>query len=498
MTTAMIYARFSDRDREDESSLDDQVRICTERAAREGWTILETYREPRVSGYAFGNRPEFLRMRELALAGRVNILLVNDTTRLARSQDLAPLVARLRFNGVRVIGVQDAFDSEAETADMQAGLSGIMSADFIRTIRRRTHAALESRAKDGRPTGGKAYDNADVVREIFARFAAGETLKAIAGDLNRRGVPSPGANWKQRSSTRGKWFVSTLHTLLQNERYIGRVVWNRSQWVKDPDTGIRKRRERPPSQWIVGSCEPIVDATTWARAQARFTAGAGGGGRSYLLSGLLSCALCGSKLVIIGGTLRRYGCGAYHAGGEHACANRSTFPRLAAEHVLLEHVRERMLSDEALSEGVKMLREARAAAERPAGPDPELAELERLVREGVLSAEVAAPSLAEARRRARERQADIANLPWPTEAKWREAVQSMSATIEGDDVGAAREILRRLLGAPIPCRPEGAFVVATVAKRRVLLTGTGSPVYGVVAGACYELAIRAYTRLYKE
>jgi hypothetical protein len=43
---------------------------------------------------------------------------VCDLNRLARSEDLPPLISRLRFRGVRIIGVQDGFDSSARTARM--------------------------------------------------------------------------------------------------------------------------------------------------------------------------------------------------------------------------------------------------------------------------------------------------------------------------------------------------------------------------------------------
>ena len=39
------------------------------------------------------------------------------------------------------------------------------------------------------------------MREIFARFAGGESIKGIVRDLNVRKVPSPGSSW-QRSERR--------------------------------------------------------------------------------------------------------------------------------------------------------------------------------------------------------------------------------------------------------------------------------------------------------
>lgn len=482
---AVIYARYS-TELQTESSIADQFRVCREYAAGRGWTIVAEHADRGISGAALGNRPG----AQAAIAADADVLLVIDLSRLARSQDLSPLIAQLRHRGVRVIGIQDGFDSDSRTARMQAGMSGIMSEEFRAMVADRTRAALETRAKDGRPTGGKAYGEPAIVREIFERFAAGESMRAIASDLNRRNVPSPGSTWNRKTRrTDGRWLISTLNTLLQNERYAGRQIWNRSQWVKHPVTGKRERRERPESEWIVRPCEALIDAATWEAAQARFRrrkAAPRAGRPTYVLSGLLVCALCGSRLVVYGGRQRRYVCGTYHAGGEHACSNRVTFTRRAAEDVILGHVRERMLSPKAIAAGIRLLREERAAAEGEAVIDNparrELAELERLVREGILSAGIAAPAIAEARRKAKT---PPALLPWPTEELWKSSVEAMGVVLEGPDVDAAREVLRGLVGE-VKCSPstEG-YVLAQVQERRLRLTGTG-PVSRLVAGVGFE------------
>jgi site-specific DNA recombinase len=480
----IVYARYS-TDRQTESSIEDQQRVCREFVDARGWTLWHEFADRAISGAALGNRPEL--QLALSILGVGDALVVNDITRISRSQDLAPLLARLRHRGVRVLGVQDGFDSEAQTARMQAGLSGIMSEEFRANIADRTRSALLQRAREGRATGGKAFDSPDIVREIFARFAAGESLRAIASDLNVRGIPSPGADWKARSRTRGKWMVSAVRELLRNERYIGRVIYNRSRWLKDPDTGIRKRIERPEAEWVVTECERIVDDATWARVQARFrTSQAPGGAPAYLLSGLLRCGACGGKLTIVGGTPnRRYGCAAYHAGGEAACGMSASVVRQVAEEYILRDVQRTLLSPEAEAEGVRQMREARKAAETaPAAPvDTEVATLERLVAEGVLSAEIARPALEAARRKAQAlRAAPVEGLPWPTPAAWREAVAGMCELLRGPDVNAAREALRDIVGE-IPCKPEGEFLVAEIAAQRVLMsTGTGVGIWSGSGG----------------
>ena len=235
----------------------------------------------------------------------------------------------------------------------------------------RTHSALQMRALEGRPTGGKVYgydanlqpleSEAVIVREIFRRFANGESMKSIARDLNARGVPSPGSTW-HRSVRRkdGWWLISTLNPMLANERYMGRVVWNRSVWVKDPDTGRRTRRDRPESEWVVTECPALVDLETWQkverRQKERATGQRLGQPRRYLLSGLLVCEQCGARLV---GTPKppRYACGTYVNGGRVACKTDATAKLSDVEDAILAPVREALLSGEAVDKFCSLIRD---------------------------------------------------------------------------------------------------------------------------------------------
>jgi site-specific DNA recombinase len=101
--------------------------------------------------------------------------------------------------GIRVVGVQDGYDSARRGHKLQAGLSGIIGEAFREMVKDRTYSALESRAKAGRPTGGRAYgyrvgrvnnSEAIIVVEIFAAFGDGLTYRAIAAELNGRRIPA--------------------------------------------------------------------------------------------------------------------------------------------------------------------------------------------------------------------------------------------------------------------------------------------------------------------
>ena len=59
--------------------------------------------------------------------------------------------------------------------------------------------------------------------------------------------------------------------ILRNVRYRGIVCWNASEWIKDPDTGRRKRINRPREEWITHVDESlrIISDDLWDRVAPR-------------------------------------------------------------------------------------------------------------------------------------------------------------------------------------------------------------------------------------
>jgi hypothetical protein len=92
-------------------------------------------------------------------------------------------------------------------------------------------------------------EEAAIVRRIFAAFAGGSSPKAIARRLNAEGVPGPRGELWRDGTIRGHRRRGT--GLLNNELYLGRLVWNRQRFVKDPETGRRLARPNPPEAWII-------------------------------------------------------------------------------------------------------------------------------------------------------------------------------------------------------------------------------------------------------
>ena len=150
--------------------------------------------------------------------------------------------------------------AEGEIGALHVGLKGTMNALYLTNLRQKVWRGLEGRVRQGRSgynvireldacgdpvCGGRVIDEAEavVMRRIFAAFATGKSPRAIARELNAECIPGPGGRAWSDTTIRGHALRCT--GILHNELYIGRLVWNKQRYVKDPTTGKRLARINP-------------------------------------------------------------------------------------------------------------------------------------------------------------------------------------------------------------------------------------------------------------
>ncbi|QPZ89693.1 recombinase family protein [Thioclava electrotropha] len=376
MTRVAIYARFSTQ-MQREASIEDQVRLCQERAARDDWTVSEVFSDMALSGATI-LRPGLQSLLEQAGRGAFDIVLAEALDRLSRDQaDVATLYKRLTFHGVKIVTL-----AEGEVTELHVGLKGTMNQLFLKDLAAKTRRGLRGRVESGHSGGGNSYGydvvrrlgpdglpvtgertinptEAEIIKRIFKEFSEGHSPKAIAKRLNADHVPGPrGALWRD-TAIRGHRIRGT--GLLNNELYIGRLVWNRLRYMKDPETGKRVSRRNPPQEWIINEVPDlrIIDDNLWEavkrrqgeidaepRVQAiRATRFWEKKRKVHLLTGLLRCGCCGGGFAAVG---KDYlACSAARKLG--TCTQRRSFKRGELEALVLDLLRERLMQPRAVA-----------------------------------------------------------------------------------------------------------------------------------------------------
>ena len=373
-----LYARYSS-DSQRDASIADQLRVCRAHAERQGWVIVEEYTDHAISGSSL-LRPGIQALIADALQGRFQIILAEAMDRLSRDQeDIAGLFKRMAYGDVKIVTL-----SEGEVTQLHVGLKGTMNALFLKDLADKTRRGLRGRVEQGKSGGGNAYGYAVVkqfdalgeairgdraiddaqaatVVRIFRDYAAGKSAKRIATELNQQGKIAP---------TGGAWGFSTIcgnpkrgTGILNNELYVGKLVWNRQRFVKDPVSGKRQARPNPPEEWITQEVPElrIVDDALWSAVKARqstLKADRPSEGASslvtarerirprYLLSGLTRCGLCGGGYSMISAEM--LGCSA--ARNKGTCDNRKNIRRDVLEERVLRALRDHLMDPSLFAE----------------------------------------------------------------------------------------------------------------------------------------------------
>ena len=530
MMHAVIYARFS-TDKQRETSIEDQARVCRARAVASGWEVGETFSDVDTSGQTIvSQRAGASRLLEAIRQGGIDILLIESLDRLARDLiEQESTVRRLEHRGLRIIGVSDGYDTAVAGRELMRGVRGLINESYIRDLRVKTHRGLAGQVERGYHAGGISYgyrsviagldpkgepvghrleineDQAKWVRWIFAQYAAGLSCQRIAAELNRQQVKGPRG---------GTWCVSALYGspikgsgVLNNESYIGRYIWNRSQWIKDPDTRKRVRIQRPENEWCIEERPElrILDDASWAAVRSRMSVtrlkgGTKGKGAkpSTLFGGLMKCGICGGAIVAVSKT--SYGCAAHKDRGTTVCAGVSA-PRNVTDTRLLGVIRDDILAPQAIAMVRKMAHEV--AAERLRGASS--AATDRQVRSEELNREIKnlvdaiasygfSPALRDklAEAEAERSRLEVAVQPAPITrsvedvlARYRRLVADLPQSLQKSSE-RARNALRTLLG-DIRLIKEGDAVFAEVeASPQRLFMASGGSILGVVAGTGFE------------
>ncbi|HWJ72993.1 MAG TPA: recombinase family protein [Kaistia sp.] len=368
-----IYARYSS-DNQRDASISDQLRICRLHAEKQGWQVVEEYTDHAISGASL-LRPGIQALISDATRGRFNVILAEAMDRLSRDQeDIAGLYKRMAYSDVKIFTL-----SEGEVSHLHVGLKGTMNALFLKDLADKTRRGQRGRVELGKSGGGNAYGydvvkrfdgngepvrgdrtinevQADVIRRIFRDYMAGKSPKRIAFELNADGIAAP---------TGGDWGFSTINGnakrgngILNNEMYVGRLIWNRQRFIKDPDTGKRQARPNPESEWIVQDVPElrILDDALWQAAKARqktlkHRRGDDGEAENhfrerrrpkYLFSGLTKCACCGGGYTMISADL--VGCST--ARNKGTCDNRKNIRRDRLEARVLDALRHHLMDPE--------------------------------------------------------------------------------------------------------------------------------------------------------
>ncbi len=333
------------------SFLSQRTRIA-DYAQTRGWELVDVIEYVQSGG---SNRRELRDILRRVEADRIECVVVNELDRLARDMVSTMLfLEELQRVGCRFASVSDDLDLTTPDGELKMMMLAMFAHYFRRQLSRKVKGGQAERAKQGKRHGERPFgyqpagdswaidsQESEVVQQVYQWYLHEQQgFRAIAKRLNETQVPG-------QKGRIGTWDARTIERMLRREVYAGDIIYQK--WVQTTDREGHRHTQRQTPQIVRDSHPAIIDRETWNATQARLAVRQSLGHRPqhspYLLSGLVSCGLCGAAMVVLRTGHRRpdgsrdpvYCCRAYHTKG--ACSTATKIPLDDLEHAVLGALR---------------------------------------------------------------------------------------------------------------------------------------------------------------
>jgi site-specific DNA recombinase len=296
---AAIYERVSSEEQVEGYSLDAQDRAGRLYCDAHGWEVPNVYRDEGRSARTdeLARRPAFEQMLADAEAGLIDVVVVHKLDRFARNLRVTlETLERLERSGVGFVSISEQMDFTTPIGKVILATLAAFAQYYSDNLSTETKKGKAERKAQGLfngllPFGLKTNPNGVPVPDpetypglllAFRLAAEGKSDREVATALNAAGYRTSG-NRGQNPFTK-----DTVCRLLQNRFYLGQL----------PDG---------QGGWLTAVHQPVLDAELFdqaqqARAANRRVPGPKSvppGKRTHSLSGLGTCAHCGSRLHVM-------------------------------------------------------------------------------------------------------------------------------------------------------------------------------------------------------
>ena len=321
------YIRLSreDGDKQESESIGNQRDIIKRYMQENNLELVDEYVDDGVSGTTF-DRPGFNRLIKDIEAGKINMIITKDYSRLGREYIKLGEYMEVYFpeHNIRYVAINDGIDTfKNDNWSELTPFRGIINDSYARDISKKVRSVLKEKQKKGEymctipPYGYKKDwvqknhlvidENVSfIVEKIFQMYLDGNSIYAIKNYLNEQKIQSPSGYAKNEQIIR-KWNVVTLEKMLKSEVYIGNTVAGKRVKLSYK---TKKRVEMPKDKQIIteNTHEAIISKEDFKKVQCYLNKKSINklNKHEYCLRGLLTCKTCHSHLEV-GAKLKKNG-----------------------------------------------------------------------------------------------------------------------------------------------------------------------------------------------
>ena len=309
------YCRVSTEDEDQIKSYDSMVKHYTDYIQKNtDWQFAGVYADRGTTGTSVNKRPEFRRLIDDCMNGKIDMIIAKSLSRFARNTlDTIKYVRDLKDKGIAIYFENEHINTLKDGEFLMTILSSVAQQEVENTSSN-VKKGLAMKMRRGELVGfhkclGYVYDpitkqisvneeEAEIVRYIFEQYASGIGSTVIARELNAKGL---------RTIKGNPWSISAVMCVIKNEKYTGDLLMGKTFTV-DPISKRRLKNEGEQDQYFVKNHhEPIITRELYDRAneirKLRGTPYKQDAAklkrkycRQYAFSSMLQCGFCGGTL----------------------------------------------------------------------------------------------------------------------------------------------------------------------------------------------------------
>lgn len=269
------YCRVSSDSSDQRHSFAAQVQYYTKSISEnERMELVDIYADEGITGTKTAKRDDFNRMVTDCKKGKIDRILTKSVSRFARNTADALTYARLlKEYGVSILFEKENIDTAYMSSELLLALSGAQAQEESISISKNMRWSIERRMKNGTfiashtPYGYKLFKNEFVIEEkeakivqlIFQSFLSGKGKKAIADMLNKMKIPTRNVGCQ--------WQTSTVGYILENERYIGDAIFQKTFTTETLPFINKENRGEKNKYYVENANPPIISEEVFSATQ---------------------------------------------------------------------------------------------------------------------------------------------------------------------------------------------------------------------------------------
>ena len=307
------YCRVSTDSDEQATSYDIQIEHYTNFIQKNPeWELAGIFADDGITGTNTKKREEFNRMIDECMAGNIDMIITKSISRFARNTlDCLKYIRQLKDQNIAVFFEKENINTMDSKGEVMLTIMASLAQQESQSLSQNVKMGIQYRYQQGeiqvnhnRFLGYTKNENkhlviepegAEIVKRIYREYLEGASLLQIARGLESDGILT--------AASKAKWRPETLKKILQNEKYIGDALLQKTYTVDFLSKKRVKNNGIVPQYYVENSHEPIIPRDLYMQVQeemvrrASIQSGKGGKKRvyssKYALSSTVYCGQCG-------------------------------------------------------------------------------------------------------------------------------------------------------------------------------------------------------------